>query len=90
MIIVNMKEKYMNMDWKSKMFLFLGIILLATTLPEGLILPLGVLVLITIFSKNLLKGFLYIFTTLFRLFTGVVVLLLAFYVIMVIVVYFLT
>lgn len=90
MEVLRMKEVLMNADMKTKLLLFLGIILLAAALPKGLIVPLGVLAMLAVFSKSLWRGFIYIFSTAFRFIVALVLLLFALYLIMLVVVYFFT
>lgn len=90
MEIARVKEKFMNADIKLKGLFFLGIILFVATLPKGLFLPLGVLVVLAMFSESLWSGLVYIFKTILRFAFGIATLLLAFYLIMLIVTYFFT
>lgn len=90
MEIASVKEKFMNANIKMKGLLFLGIILFVATLPKGLFLPVGVLVVLAMFSESIWSGLAYIFKTVLRFAIGIAVLLLALYLIMLVVTYFFT
>lgn len=90
MEITRVKERILNMDIKTKVLLFLGVVIMTIALPENLILPLGVLIVSVYFSKGILSGFLFIFSTAFRFIVALALLLFALYVIMLLIVYFFT
>lgn len=90
MEMVRVKEKFLNSDVKTKVLLFLGIALLAIALPQTMLLPLGVLLVLVLMFESLWSGILYIFSTAFRFVVAFAALLVALYLIMLVVVYFFT
>lgn len=82
------KERFINTDNKTKIVLFLGILLLAFALPKEMILPLGVLAVIGLFFENIWNGFLHIFMTIFRFIVGLALVLLTLYGVLLLTVYF--
>lgn len=90
MEITRVKERMLNVDMKTKILLFLGMVILTIILPKNFILALGLLIVLVWFSKGILRGFLYLFSTAFRFVFALVLLLFTLYVMMLVVVYFFT
>lgn len=90
MEITRVKERMLNVDMKTKILLFLGIVILTIILPKNFILALGLLIVLVWFSKGILSVFLYLFSTAFRVVFALALLLFALYVVMILVVYFFT